>query len=70
MLQILLIMLFQISLKIPHYAYYYSFMLVIVIIVLLHQYPELGKLLYESNILHITNYSHKKSNLEVTYYFI
>ena len=31
---------------------------------------ELGKLLYESNILHISSYSRKKSNLKVTYFFI
>ena len=39
-----------------------------------HTHTQLGKLLYESNILHITSYSHKKSNLKsnlkVTYYFI
>ena len=34
MLQILLIMLFRISLKTLHYAYNYSFMLLIVIIIL------------------------------------
>jgi len=33
MLQILLIMLFRISPKIPHYALYYFFMLLIVIII-------------------------------------
>ena len=35
----------------------------------MHVYAELGKLLYESNILHITSYFHLKSNLKVTYYF-
>ena len=42
----------------------YAFMYVFVVC------TELEKLLHESNILHNISYSHKKSNLEVTYYFI
>ena len=37
---------------------------------LIYMYTELGKLLCKSNILHITSYSYKKSNLKVTYYLI